>query len=152
MILHGFEGIAPLELDDQLAGILLISAWVSYQTDSPSWKENADKDIVPAECVSILTGAYINSTEHNNFTEPHLAAASWWTGIPAKSILNVYGGYECFRDDITEVGKALQDAGNQVKNVECAKQVHIDCYIDAQAEMEPGEMSLKIWEWLASVI
>jgi len=66
--------------------------------------------------------------------------------------LNVYGGYECFRDDIREVGKLLEEAGNNVKNVECPKEVHIDCVLDAQAEFEPGEMSKAIWEWLASVV
>jgi len=152
VILHGFQGIEPLKLDEPLAGMLLISPWVSYQTDNPSWKENKDKDIVPAECLHILTDAYLDSGDRNNFSEPHQADVSWWRNIPAKSILNVYGGYECFRDDIAEVGKALKDAGNQVQNVACAKQVHIDCVLDAQAEMEPGDMSHEIWNWLSSVV
>jgi acetyl esterase/lipase len=151
VILHGFPGVDPLKLDRPLAGALLISPWVSYNTDGSSWKENKDKDIVPAECLHILTKAYIDPNDHNNYSEPHQADVSWWRNAPAKSILNVYGGYECFRDDIADVGKLLKEAGNDVKNVECPKEVHIDCVLDAQAEFEPGEMSKEIWQWLASV-
>ena len=152
VILHGFPGVEPLKLDRPLAGALLISPWVSYNTDAPSWKENKDKDIVPAECLDILTKAYIDSADYNNYSEPQRADVEWWRNAPVQSILNVYGGYECFRDDIAALGSVLSKAGNTVKNVECPKEVHIDCVLDAQAGFEPGEMSKEIWQWLDSVV
>lgn len=152
VILHSFKGIEPLKLDGHLAGVLLISPWVSYSIKSQSWKENADKDAIPAECEIALADAYVDPGNRNNYSEPVQADASWWIGIPAKSILNVYGGYECFRDDITELGNKLQEAGNQIQNVECPFQVHIDCILDLHCGMETGLMSTKVLEWLSSVL
>ena len=151
-LIHGFKDTQPIKIDEKLAGFLLISPWVSYSTDAKSWKENAEKDVVPAVIQDVLADAYVGKNARDEYSEPLRADTSWWRDIPAKSVLNVYGGAECFRDDIRELGKKLEDAGNPVQNVECAKQVHIDCVLDAQSEMEPGEMSHEIWKWLASLV
>lgn len=108
--------------------------------------------MVPAECLHILAKAYVDPSDYNNYSEPYRADAAWWRNLPVQSTLNVYGGYECLRDGIIHVGKMLEEAGNNVKNVECAKEVHIDCILDAMAGFEPGEMSRTIWEWLASIV
>ena len=151
-LIHGFKDTEPIKLDEKLAGFLLVSPWVSYSTDAPSWKENAELDVVPAIINDTLSGAYVGKDERDEYSEPIRADTDWWRGIPAKSILNIWGGAECFRDDIREVDKKLKDAGNPIQSVECAKQVHIDCVLDAQTEMEPGEMSHEIWKWLASLV
>ena len=150
-LLHGFDGTEPIKLDEKLEGFLLISPWVSYSTDSQSWKENANMDVVSVATVDTLGPAYADDKDRNEYSEPHRADSRWWGNIPARSILNIWGGAECFRDDIRDVGQKLDDAGNSVVNVECAKQVHIDCVLDAQSEMEPGEMSREILGWLGSL-
>ena len=152
VILHSFEGIPPLRLDSFLAGVLLISPWVSYSIESRSWVENADKDAVPAVCETLLADAYVDPGNRNNYSEPIKADVAWWNSVPAKSILNIYGGYECFRDDIAELGNRLKEAGNQIQNVECPLQVHIDCILDLHCDMDTGLMSTKVLEWLSSVL
>jgi acetyl esterase/lipase len=151
VILHGFDGIQPLRLEGKLAGVLLISPWVSFSIDTPSWTENVTKDVISQECLFTLTPCYVDPKDQNNYSEPALADAKWWSGIPAQKILNVYGGYELFRDHIVQFGQKLHESGNPVDNVGCAKQVHIDCVLDAQTGMEAGEMSQVIWKWLGAV-
>ncbi|KAJ9627367.1 hypothetical protein H2204_009778 [Knufia peltigerae] len=90
--------------------------------------------------------------ERNNWSEPFLASTSWWNNVPVRKILNVWGALEMFRDHIATFGQRLQMAGNSINNVECPMQVHIDCILDAQTGLEPGPMSVKIWEWLLEVL
>lgn len=151
VILHSFESITPLKLDSSLAGILLISPWISYSTDGRSWKENEDKDAIPAVCAVVLADAYVDAKDRNNYSEALTADASWWKGIPAKKILNVYGGYECFRDHIAELGDKIKQAGNPIVNVECPSQVHIDLILDLHCGMETGVMTTTVLDWLSSV-
>jgi len=152
VILHGFDGIQPLNINGKLAGVLLICPWVSFDIDTPSWTENAAKDTIPKECQFLLAPSYVDPENRNNYSEPGLADAKWWSGIPAKDILNVYGGHEVLRDHIYQVGQKLQESGNPVHNVECAQHVHIDCVLDAHTGMEAGEMSHVVWQWLSTVI
>jgi acetyl esterase/lipase len=127
---------------------------VSFNIDTPSWIENATKDVIPKECLFLLTPSYVDPEHHNNYSEPALADSKWWSGMPAQKILNVYGGYEVFRDHIIQLGRKLQESGNPVHNVECAEQVHIDCVLDAQTGLEAGaagQMSHVIWQWLGAM-
>ncbi|KAK5453292.1 hypothetical protein LTS15_006477 [Exophiala xenobiotica] len=152
VILHSLEGIQPLRLNRPLAGLLLISPWVSFSIESHSFVENANRDVIPEEIVNQLRGAYVGPGDENNFSEPIQADVSWWRDIPVKSILNIYGEAECLRDHIVQIGEKLAKAGNHVANVECPSHVHIDCILDAQAGMDAGPMSTRIWEWLCSVM
>jgi len=152
VILHSFDGIKTLHLNGPLAGVLLISPWISFNVEGPSWTENADKDSIPAEAAVILSAAYADPPDHNNFSEPIRADVSWWRNLPTKAILNVFGGYECFRDELVDFGARLVKAGNEVKNVECPLQVHIDCILDAQGGTDVDTMSTEVWKWLSSVM
>jgi len=151
VILHQFPNVEPLHLKQHLAGILLICPWISYSTESKSWSENADKDAIPAVCEVVLADAFVDLKDRNNYSEAHQADVSWWKNIPAEKILNVFGGYECFRDDVTELGKKIKQAGNTIENVECPSQVHIDCILDLHTNMETGLMTTKVLEWLSGV-
>jgi len=151
VILHSFQGIESLELKESLAGILLICPWISYSIESRSWTENKDNDSIPAVCVVALADAYVDVKDRNNYSEAVLADASWWQGVPAKKIMNVYGGYECFKDHVTELGNKIQEAGNYIENVECPLQVHIDCVLDLHCDMETGLMTTTILDWLSNV-
>lgn len=151
MILHQFPKIEPLQPSGPFAGLLLICPWISYSTESKSWEENADKDSIPAVCEVILADAYVDAKDRNNYSEAGRADVSWWKDIPARKILNIFGGYECFRDHVTELGRTIQQAGNNIENVECPSQVHIDCVLDLHCNMETGVMTTRILDWLAEI-
>lgn len=102
--------------------------------------------------MSQLSADWVFPQERNNWSEPFYAEPSWWQNMPVKTILNVYGSFECFKDHIKGLGEKLQAAGNEVTNVECPMHVHIDCILDAQANFDPGLMAVTIWEWLEQVL
>jgi acetyl esterase/lipase len=54
VLLHSLEGIQPLRITAPLAGILLISPWVSFSTESQSFVKNANRDVIPEEIVHQL--------------------------------------------------------------------------------------------------
>jgi acetyl esterase/lipase len=124
---------------------------VSFSTDSESWTANKDKDCVAPISMHLLGSAYIDPEDINNYSEPLQADVAWWRDIPAKSILNIYGGNECFKSHIAELGEKLKKAGNDVENVECEASVHIDWVLDLHAGLEHGITSVKILDWLSRV-
>jgi acetyl esterase/lipase len=124
---------------------------VSFSTDSESWTANKDKDCVAPISMHLLGAAYFDPKDTNDYTEPLRADVAWWRDIPAESILNIYGGNECFKSHIVEVGEKLKKAGNEVENVECVANVHIDWVLDLHAGLEPGIMSVRILDWLSRV-
>lgn len=145
------DGVQPLKLDVPLAGVLLFSPMVSFSTESESWIVNKEKDCVAPISMQLLGAAYVDPNDINNYSEPLRADVAWWRGIPAKSILNVYGGDECFKSHIVELGENLTKAGNKVEDVECPLNVHIDWVLDLEAGFQPGIMSVRILDWLSRV-
>ena len=99
-----------------------------------------------------LRDDFVNSLDKDEFAEPAQADAAWWKDAPVKSILNLAGAHELFLDYIKDLGGKMKEAGLNVKTVECEKQVHIDCVLDAQAGFEPGPMTRAIRGWLGSVL
>ena len=150
--LHSHAGIPASKLDSPLRGALLISPWTSFSADAQSYAENIDKDIVTKEIMVGLRDDFFSSQGKDEFAEPAQADSEWWANAPVDSILNLGGAYEIFWDYIEDLGAKMKEAKLNVETVECPKQVHIDCILDAQAEFEPGPMSLAIWEWLRKIL
>jgi len=152
IILHPHPDIQPLQLQEPLAGLLLISPWISFESNTSSFATNATKDMHSPAVMHLMAADLASPHERNNYTEPARTDASWWRNLPAKRTLNVFGGYEMFRDDDAKLGVTLKEAGANVESVECPLQVHIDCILDAQSNLEVGPMSTKIWEWFSEVL
>jgi len=150
-LLHPLPESKPLSLDGPIAGLLLISPWVTFSSDSLSFKECEHKDIFTAAAMHEWADSYASTTERNNYTEPLRAEIPWWSNLPATKVLNLAGGHELFRDDIEAFGKVLETAKVHVKTVVCQKQVHVDCILDAETGLSVGPMSTEAWAWLDSV-
>lgn len=151
-ILHPHPDIPPLNLNESLAGFLFISPWLIFDTNAPSFEENEHKDMYGKASLYDWAHDFAPApTDRNNYTEPLRADVSWWSGKPARSILNLAGEYEMFRDDIQAFGRNLEKAKLNVKTVTCSMQVHVDCILDAQSGLEHGQMSAEIWGWLDTV-
>jgi len=150
-ILHPMKGLTPLNLDGHLAGVLLISPWVNFGEDTPSFTANALKDCLHPPLLREMVETYVADSDRNNYSEPYLAESSWWQSFPAKSVLHLWGEIELLRDSCAEFGGKLSKAGVNVENIECPLHVHVDCILDAQAGLEYGEMATNTWGWLVRV-
>jgi len=84
---HPDEAFGPLKLDIPLTGAFLISPWVNFVTDAPSWTENADKDIFSENQALAWAYQFADQSSKNNYVQASLAEESWWSGVPVKQIL-----------------------------------------------------------------
>jgi acetyl esterase/lipase len=150
-ILHPLAGLKPLKLEEPLAGLLLISAWVSFQSDSQAYLRNRSKDIHTGGAMHEWADDFALESERNKWSEPIQADALWWKAFPVNKTMNIWGDYELFQDDIAKFGQVLEAAGAGIRNVECPLQVHIDCILDAQTGLEVGPMSTETWKWLETI-
>ncbi|KAK5044475.1 hypothetical protein LTR84_010756 [Exophiala bonariae] len=151
VLMHSCTGVTPLQIQEPLAGLLLISPWVSFESSSSSYRRNKEYDIFGSESMQGWATDFVLDQERNNWNEPIKADVAWWQGLQAEKVLNVYGSLEVLQEDDKILGDTLHKAGVAVKNVECKNQVHIDCILDAQFGLEVGPMSTEIWQWLATV-
>ncbi|CAK1360897.1 unnamed protein product [Cercospora beticola] len=145
---HSTPLIQKLELKTPLKGALLICPWVTFSPDWESCRSSADQDITSVSVNLDWANEYISSDDHNNYSEPVRAEVSWWKGLAVDDILVLWGENELSRNPVQKLSTALSDAGLNVTARECAKQVHIDCVLDAQTGMSHGEMTEHSWEWL----
>lgn len=148
---HARDGIPSLNLDASLKGAVLISPWTILTATGAAVQRNLDKDIVTLAIQDGL-GADFVVGETDEFVEPLKSNSEWWKNTPVNSILCLVGTEEIFQDNVKSMAEILLGGGLKIELVECLEQVHIDCILDAQSEMEPGPMSLAIWDWLSKVL
>ncbi|KAL2847073.1 alpha/beta hydrolase fold-domain-containing protein [Aspergillus pseudodeflectus] len=144
--------LAPhVTLEAPIRGLVLICPWVSFDSNSASYLENAARDVIFPGQVHDWANAFACPSERNEYSEPIRASAGWWKGIPTEQTLIVCGNDEVFKDDIQRLGMTMAEAGLNVQVSTCSKQIHIDCILDEQHGLDPGPMSHAIWDWLVSL-
>lgn len=150
-ILHPYQGIPALKLEKPLAGVLLISPFISFDEETKSFKENQETDIVGTGLLKEMVKGFVKPEQRNAWSEPLLAEPNHWNGFPAQKVLNLWGEAEMLRDAVSALGEKLVKAGVNVRNVECPGHVHVECVLDAASGLEYGIMATEIWDWLRSV-
>ncbi|GFF57922.1 steryl acetyl hydrolase 1 [Aspergillus udagawae] len=93
-ISHTHKAIEPLDISGPLAGVFLISPWVSFSQSFPSVMTNMYKDIITSASAVSCSRAYLADQGEDNYNQPHLAPAEWWNGIKASSVLILAGSDE----------------------------------------------------------
>jgi acetyl esterase/lipase len=149
--IHYDATFPELKVTTPIAGMLLISPWVSFSTDSESYEVNKLKDIFVMKQVSEWVNVFVVEDQRNEYSEPMLTASSWWKRAPVLKILVISGDDELFRDDIRTISCRMKKADLNVRAVNFTNQAHIECILDAETKDEPGQMSFEIWEWLIQV-
>ncbi|CAA7271864.1 unnamed protein product [Cyclocybe aegerita] len=155
-ILHPVPNVPPIAA--KFGSACILSPWVSLDGKTGSHLLNSNNDVLPA-----YTWAYLGEQSTPSFevtglgaegARPYLEALKapedWWYGLSGvvKRIFVSVGEYECLRDDVVEVARKL-GKDDFVTTVVQMKGVHNDQYLDVMAgEKRPGELTLKITEWL----
>lgn len=150
-IAHPHPKIPSLTPDSPLKGVVLMSPWVSFSTDTNSFKENKDKDIDTVAAVMGFAADFATAEERDNYSEPIRTDSHWWKGVGIENALMLVGDQEMFCDDVTAFARTLDEAGVNLKFFNCPRHLHIESTLNAQAGTEPGLMSTAIWDWLDTV-
>jgi acetyl esterase/lipase len=117
-LLHPLASIpAPPPLLQPLAGALLISPWVVYSVDAPSYVRNDGKDLIFSRSYKLM-GDVVRlgvTPELEHHVEPATAPASWWAGLDGvyPRILITTGEHEGLFDQIIDASSVI---GQHVKD------------------------------------
>ncbi|EIN05734.1 alpha/beta-hydrolase [Punctularia strigosozonata HHB-11173 SS5] len=101
------------------AGIYLISPWVTFDTSSPTYKDNDGLDILNTDVINRLSQTFLIASKeaaseeakpYREFVNPVPA----WAEILPKKVFVTSGSLEVFVGDIERVVHAMRDAGANV--------------------------------------
>jgi hypothetical protein len=100
-------GVAsPFRLRAPLKAALLISPWISFDTQKPSFQQNRTSDYLTIEALNRASHAYIGSgNKHDEYSEPINASVEHWTDVANHAVEKIFvwgGGGEILIDGIKE--------------------------------------------------
>lgn len=116
-MMHSHPSLQCLKLASPLAGVFLISPWLTDDASTLSYKQNACVDMLPLNAASTaadyLIPSYVLRAELENsqgWAMPLYANDTWWQTL-ADVVSNIYitaGEFEMFRDHIVKFAEILR--------------------------------------------
>jgi acetyl esterase/lipase len=105
---------APV-LQEPFGGALLISPWVEFSTDAPSYERNDKRDVMPASTYRLFEDAVRPgiTDETRQHLEPGVAPRGWWNGLERvfSRVLVTAGEHEALIDQIQAAAAAITEDG-----------------------------------------
>ena len=145
------SGVFP----EPFGGMLLISPWLEYNADAPSFVRNRARDIKPSNSWQVL-GDIIRQgivPELHNHLEPGIAPRGWWKGVGRvfPHVLITAGEHEGIVDPIQKTGVAIAKEVKDTTVFVLPGGVHED-FIEAFAvgEGERGDDYKLVVSWLSA--
>lgn len=136
---HPHPDIPLLELGGKIHAALLISPWCSFNTHTPTYKTNAEKEPFDARSLSRWSTAFLGTDSPfagDFYSEPVLAPASWWedTAGVVEEVLIWAGGNEILLDGIEEFSrrftKGFGGKGGKVDTIITPNAAHIEMVLE----------------------
>jgi acetyl esterase/lipase len=165
-ILHPHPSVPTLELNAPFKAVFLLSPWVSFSTEHPSFTANAETDIFDHIPLTMWAKAFLGNSQRqgivmgNSYSEPLLAEPSWWSGSSkvANEILFWTGGGELFYDGIRAFAEKFSEGwssgGGERQKVQLLvgeKMAHEEMVLDIILGMKTkGQGALQVEEWVKS--
>jgi acetyl esterase/lipase len=163
---HSNPAVPRLDLKEPFHAALLLSPWVSFATDHPSYTKNAENDMFDAKPLDMWAKAFLGSNQRqgiimgDSYSEPLLAEPSWWSGAPkvVKEVLIWGGGGEVFIDGIKAFADKFEigwvNGGgdrNSIKLVVTPRMAHEEMIVDIIFGYKTkGEGALAVEAWAKS--
>jgi len=146
---------SPGELfPEAFGGILLISPWLEYNADAPSFSRNNARDVVSQKSWQIF-GDIVRPgivPELHNHLEPGIAPRDWWKGLGRvfPRVLITAGEYEGIVDPIQKTGAVIAEEVKDTTVFVLPGGIHED-FIEAfgVGEGESGDDYKLIVSWLS---
>jgi acetyl esterase/lipase len=132
---------SPSEFQQPFGGLLLISPWVEFATNTPSYVRNSARDVIPASAYQFFADAVQPGVTHalRYHFEPGLAPRDWWTGFGRvfSRVLVTAGEHEMPIDQIQAIAAVITEEEQDTSVFVLPGGVHDD-FIDAFASGEGG--------------
>ncbi|KAI9447592.1 alpha/beta-hydrolase [Lactarius indigo] len=133
-LLHPLASIpAPPTLTQPLAGAVLISPWVAFNIDAPSYARNEGKDLLFSRSCKFMADLVRPGVtpELKHHAEPAAAPADWWSGLDGvySRILITAGENEGLFDEIVDISKVIGDHVKDTTTVVEPGGVHEDMIV-----------------------
>jgi acetyl esterase/lipase len=163
---HLNPDVPHVELKEPFRAALLLSPWVSFATDHPSYKTNAESDLLDAKPLNMWARGFLGSTQRQNiimgdsYSEPLLAEPSWWNGASnvVKEVMIWGGGGEVFIDGIQAFASKFEQGWvsgggdrKKVKLVVTPRMAHEEMILDVILGYKTkGIAALEVEDWMKS--
>jgi acetyl esterase/lipase len=165
-ILHPHPYVPAVEVSEPFKAAFLLSPWVSFATDHPSFSANAESDIFDHVPLRRWAQAFLGSSQRqgilmgDSYSEPLVAEPSWWNGASkiVNEVLFWTGGGELFVDGIKAFAEKFEDGwvrgGGERKKVQLLvgeRMAHEEMILDVILGMkQKGNGALQVEEWVKS--
>jgi hypothetical protein len=108
---HPHPQLPAYRLSHPLRGALLISPWISFNTDLPSFTKNQYSDYLTATAIKRASEAFVGpDKQHDSYSEPSTAPREWWKEVATSAVTEVLiwgGGGEVLIDSIRTFGERV---------------------------------------------
>ncbi|KAF9875447.1 hypothetical protein CkaCkLH20_07267 [Colletotrichum karsti] len=154
--------IAPISLNERLAGIFLVSPWLTSKTTTPAFQENNYVDMLTQTCMSHATAEFLHPRfpAKTKTDESHLAMAmpmdgdlAWLDEMSSatKSLYITGGQQEAFRDDIRAFSEQISCSKNDLDLlVELAEHEAHDFILLEGQTGRVGDATSRMRNWAAA--
>ena len=168
-MLHPHPDVFALQLELPLGGALLISPWVGFRTDYPSFSSNATLDLLAPLALRKWSAMFLSKANTSNpesdpgpvsgdaWTEACLNHSSWWHGMHqvVSDVFVWWGSHEVFVDPIRELEGNFKagwtNSGGELSRtifLESAKETHTAPIVDTViSAAKKGDAQVLIEEW-----
>ncbi|KAH8598102.1 prolyl oligopeptidase-like protein [Bisporella sp. PMI_857] len=159
---HPSSSIPRISLPDNenFAGAVLISPWVSFDTSDASFTANEYKDVIGIGALQQWSSAFLDDpyphTKKSDFYNHAVnAPESWWENLKIDRVLIVAGAEEVLLDGINKFVKKFTDGlgSEKVETIVVQGEYHDQPNIDLQigyTEKQEGKQAKLIKNWISS--
>lgn len=91
---HPHPEIDPIEVVEPLAGLAVLSPFVTFDLNLPSEKQYRHSDVVDTKSTVRSGEVYLNGKEGDNWSEQRRTTVDWWKGSKVKDALITAGSSE----------------------------------------------------------
>lgn len=131
---HPSGTIPKVELQGKLAGAVLISPWIDFSLDTPSFRSNKYKDCIDRAAGEKWSASFLGSSKLDNYNQAGIAPASWWENLPVEKVLILAGADEVLVDGIVKFEETFRQGFGQdkVEFLVAKGEFHDEAYIGLQ--------------------